>query len=517
MIRAGMTVAEAILQLTKGFRKMMGRDPDGLEKIKIQQEAVKRIEEVNKVVDMEGNVIDTSKGIMGGKQIQDSPEFGARIRETYDKAKGPGKGQEMVDALKSPGAKKSYKIIEDQLGVKLYGDETFDEILEIQKTGKHPRGGPKIRNKKIVKDAIDNVSPGFVKGDRKYNAQLVAEDLADKKFGKEFYDLDKRQQMDLYDEALDGLSVDPEDMAQGGRAGFKDGLTPSFEDYLKERGMIEKRENLERLMREYQEDLRRKGVMEQKQMVAEGGRIGFKDGMTRRTFLKILGGAVSIPIIGKFLKPMKIGKTVTKVPMIKTDNVAGKPEWFDALVNKVIIEGDDVTKKFATQERQTIHSKTLDDGSVVRVTEDLDEGAVRVEYDSDANVFEDTVQLEYKKPLPDEGDPRPIAEFKTSESGPVGRGGSDPDGGDFEIDVDEIGGTSIRDLDSDVSILKQYATGKKPTMKEIVEIKKRKDKAAAISEDPEAQMDAVIARQGEYDGPYEDDFASGGIARMLGE
>jgi len=27
----------------------------------------------------------------------------------------------------------------------------------------------------------------------------------------------------------------------------------------------------------------------------------------------------------------------------------------------------------------------------------------------------------------------------------------------------------------------------------------------------------VIRRQGEYDGPYEDDFASGGIARMLGE
>ena len=38
----------------------------------------------------------------------------------------------------------------------------------------------RIRNRKMVKDAIDNASPGFVKGDRKYNAQLVAEDLADK-------------------------------------------------------------------------------------------------------------------------------------------------------------------------------------------------------------------------------------------------------------------------------------------------------------------------------------------------
>ena len=141
-IRFGMTIAEMIAQLTRGFRSVAGRDPDGLEKIKIQQEAVQRFKEMNKVVDMEGKAIDTSKGIMGGKQIQDSPEFGKKIRETYDKAKGPGKGQEMVDALGSPGARRSYETIEAQLGVRLYGDETFDEILEIQKTGKHPRGEP---------------------------------------------------------------------------------------------------------------------------------------------------------------------------------------------------------------------------------------------------------------------------------------------------------------------------------------------------------------------------------------
>ena len=148
-IRFGMTIADMIRQLTKGFRSVAGRDPDGLEKIKIQQEAVQRFKDMNKVVDMEGKAIDTSKGIMGGKQIQDSPEFGKKIREPYDEAKGPGKGQAMVDALKSPGAKKSYKIMEDQLGVKLYGDESFEEILEIQRTGKHPRGEPKAEGGRI--------------------------------------------------------------------------------------------------------------------------------------------------------------------------------------------------------------------------------------------------------------------------------------------------------------------------------------------------------------------------------
>jgi hypothetical protein len=244
---------------------------------------------------------------------------------------------------------------------------------------------------------------------------------------------------------------------------------------------------------------------------AQGGiaRLGFKDGMTRRTFLKLLGGMAAVPIVGKFFKLAKVGKTVKQVPVIKTDDVAGKPEWFDALVNKVITEGDDVTKRFATAERQSIHQKTLDDGSVVRVTEDVDDGAVRVEYESDKNVFEETVQMEYKKPLPDEGDPRPAAEFTTAESGPVGRQ-TGPD--DYDIEVDEVGGTSIRDLDSDVSKLKEYATGKKPTMQELVQNIKRREKAAKITEGGDAMIDAVTRRQGDYD-PY----ASGGIARMLGE
>ena len=61
-------------------------------------------------------------------------------------------------------------------------------------------------------------------------------------------------------------------------------------------------------------------MVTRKEMRADGGRIGYKDGpdMGRRTFLKILGGLASIPIVGKFIKPMKIGKTVKKVPIIKT-------------------------------------------------------------------------------------------------------------------------------------------------------------------------------------------------------
>ena len=352
--------------------------------------------------------------------------------------------------------------------------ETDAEIKARLDKG-NKEGLARIREKqKRVEDAIDNMSPSL-SGDTRTDAALVAEDIAES-MGKVYDDLSSREQLDLYDEAYTALSKkrfkgfkkpkdsDPEDMAQGGIA-----------------------------------------------------RLGFKDGMTRRTFLKILGGAMAIPIVGKFLKPFRTAKGVTKVPMIKTDDIPGKPEWFDQLVNKVIIEGDDVTKRFATGERQSIHQKTLNDGTVVRVTEDIDQGAVRVEYESEQNVFGDTVQLEYKKPLPDEGAPSPTAEFTTAESGPVGRVVG-PD--DVDIDVYEVGGSSIVDLDSDVSKLKEYATGQKPTMKEIVEIKKRKDKAKAITENIDgAQSDAIVRRQGDYDPSPDDfeDFASGGIARMLGE
>ena len=166
-----------------------------------------------------------------------------------------------------------------------------------------------------------------------------------------------------------------------------------------------------------------KGIMGGREIKAMGGRIGLKAGMSRRAFLKLMGG------VGAGIGALKTGllklagkegaRQVTK-NIIKTDPVPGKPEWFDALVTKVINEGDDVTKRFATGERQTVHMKKLDDDTTVMVTQDLDDGAIRVEYESPDNVFGDPVQLQYRKELPDEGNPNPSAEFTTAESGPVG-------------------------------------------------------------------------------------------------
>jgi len=59
-------------------------------------------------------------------------DFGQNIKGIYDKAQGPGAGDAMVEALKSPGAKKSKEIMEEMLGVTLRGDETFGELMEMK-------------------------------------------------------------------------------------------------------------------------------------------------------------------------------------------------------------------------------------------------------------------------------------------------------------------------------------------------------------------------------------------------
>ena len=256
--------------------------------------------------------------------------------------------------------------------------------------------------------------------------------------------------------------------------------------------------------------------------MAQGGRAGFKDGMSRRKFMQIMGGLAAIPIVGKFFK---LGKVATKAaPIVKTPPVPGKPEWFDSLVNKVIAEGEDVTKQFATKEREIVHRvnlegtadktkkfETYDDS--VYVYRDLDDGTVRVEYSSVDNMSEAPVNLTFKPGMADEATKgKPADTFQADEIVPESRMVG-PD--DFEIEdaVDEF--DNVVDLNSDVSKLKQFA-GEKLTTKEIVEGINKRKRSRAIVEDSSEAADFMTSRQGDY-GPSPDDFASGGIARMLGE
>ena len=142
--------------------------------------------------------------------------FGDNIRDAYRK-KGASRedANKMIEAMDSPGGREATKIMEKSLGMKLYGDETFEELMEIKKTGKHPRGEPK---------------------------------------------------------------------AEGGIMGL-----------------------------------------------AEGG----PSDPGRRRFIKILGGLASIPVLGRFIKP------VTEVAPVVAEGVKTVPSYFFKLVDKIKTLGDD--------------------------------------------------------------------------------------------------------------------------------------------------------------------------------
>jgi hypothetical protein len=253
-----------------------------------------------------------------------------------------------------------------------------------------------------------------------------------------------------------------------------------------------------------------------------GGRVGLAGGMTRRAFLKLMGGvaagigAIKSGIMGVGKKG--VAKKVVK-EVIKTPPVAGKPEWFDALINKVILEGDDVTKKLATKDREIVHTKKLNDQESVTVTQDLDDGAIRVEYDSPDNLGQEPVMMQFKPGMADEttGGKKPADRFDVVETEPRYVG---PDNTDIEF-IGESGGPNISFIESDVTNLKTFATGKGPTMKEIVKSKKRKDLTRAVNENDYEAAEYLGGKYGDAPEPdFPDDYsgyASGGIAGMLGE
>jgi len=256
---------------------------------------------------------------------------------------------------------------------------------------------------------------------------------------------------------------------------------------------------------------------------ADGGRIGFKKGMDRRTFLKLMGGVTAAGAAAKSGILKLLGKEPTKaaakIAEVSTPNIAGKPSWFDALANRVIEEGENVTKNFATKEREVVHLKRLDDETTVYVYRDLDTGTVRVDIDDPfRNVQGDQgdalVSLEFKPGQADETTKGKTPDEFTAVENDYANYMDGPD--DYTTEVVDNTVTDTKNLTSDLTKVKLYAKGqKKPTIKEMMIEKNRKEMLKQAEENP-SQYAAD-----RYTGPdpedyIEDDMASGGIAGYSG-
>jgi len=104
MIKFGMKLPEIFNQLVRGYKKFTGRNPEGLDLIKIRQESMRRFEDMNKVVDMQGRSIDTSKGIMGGVQVGQKGIFD-NIFNKMQRDMGKGKPKEVKKKKDDPEEK----------------------------------------------------------------------------------------------------------------------------------------------------------------------------------------------------------------------------------------------------------------------------------------------------------------------------------------------------------------------------------------------------------------------------
>jgi len=243
---------------------------------------------------------------------------------------------------------------------------------------------------------------------------------------------------------------------------------------------------------------------------AGGGRVGFKDGgsgMTRRGFLKVIGALASSIAAAKSGFVKFAGKEAAK-EVVTTPNIAGKPEWFDAVVNKIIKEGADLTKQFATKERELVHVQKLGEQEGARVVRDLETGAIRLDYDSPTNMGQDTISFTYKPGYIQEDGTKVGPYFQASEAEPRGiRMG--PDDYDIEFDGENVV-DAIEDLNSDVSTLKQYGTGKLDE-KDLKVRKIKNEKVAKINEDQTEQASYLENKYGmtaddanDYDLNYQD-------------
>jgi hypothetical protein len=544
-IRAGMSLLEMIAQLTRGFVKSTGRQPGGLEKIKIKQEAVQRFKDMNKVVDMQGRTLDPSKIIMGGTQE------GAALKSGIMKATGAKPIEARVDISKYI---KDGKPDNDKLNALVDRDIILKEEADsLATTGRNYERFQKIlAERKNIREIIEDVRNMFLEkkagGGRTGLSYLLAEDTNERmpffagkvvKGGNWLLKTLRgtreaiKNSKDYPPEQINLFLKQIDDQIKSLEAGgpIPDEVIQTIRKDPKFKSVWQNQKSLDPDLREMEEVL-----LEYGQKHAEGGITRMPFSMGRRAFLKLMGGvgagigALKTGALKMFGKEgATVAKEVTSVPI---GNPEGMPSWFKPLVNKVIKEGEDVTKKFATKEREIVHTKKLGDPKAddvyadeVTVTQDLDTGNVRVEYHSSTNMGEAPIQLEYKASEVIEpnlktgkGGGKTKEEFAAVESEPRVANWD----GDIEWDGENVV-RKVDDLLSDTTQLEAYATGKKPTIKKLLESEQKQKRVQRIMEDQGSQIDHIETKYGPGPDPtdYDDwptpEYASGGLAKMLGE
>ena len=217
----------------------------------------------------------------------------------------------------------------------------------------------------------------------------------------------------------------------------------------------------------------------------------------RRNFMKLMAGLASIPVLGKFFKPAaKVAKTV--VPLQNT--TTAMPAWFPKLIDKALDKG--------------IKNKVDADLTDIKVSE---LPGVKIQRHDDGRVLVEG-KNDYGKPYAIEYEP-PGFEVVNEKTGKAVKTKGDfkaidsvPESGGYPDDVPDFWPEQLDEVDdilgSDVRVMEEFATGSK--------IKNPKRGENVVGQ-AEVRAENAADEAAERAAMEAEDFASGGLAKLLGE
>jgi hypothetical protein len=231
------------------------------------------------------------------------------------------------------------------------------------------------------------------------------------------------------------------------------------------------------------------------QNLANGGRISFAGGggLSRRAFLKLLGAGTATAAAAKtgILGLLKGKKAATGIKVL-SNTTTTMPAWFPDLVDKMMVRG--IGKKID----QDLMEYTVKDLPNVKMAKS-DDGKILLE---GQNEYGRPYAIEYEPPgyeLLDEATGKSVrtkGDFRATDVVPESGGRPDdvPDFFPEQLDsVDDI-------LSSDARVMEEFATGQK-----VKNIKQGESSLLQAEQRLENSLDDI------------DDFAKGGLAKLLGE
>ena len=396
MIRFGMKLPEIFNQLVRGYQKVRGQKPTGLDLIKIKQEAMQRFQDMRKVMDMKGNPIDPNKSIMGGTQQGEALKSGIMkatgagpkkvLSEDEIRKKLMNQNKKNLESMKSKlddpedfatGGRAGFK---DGEGIMQMASDPgiMDERNELSlQLFKKPIDLLTPEEMDLLNDEAERLMQKFASApDPMDERNMVMENIAISEFGKPLKDLNEDEIIQIEEMMEEMTKIDrgaPSiTLADGGRAAFKEGLLAKLNKPFKIdsgtlRSMFFNKNNPIITGFNTSELFDLVTNLSSSIPFADGGRAEYKDGPKdprRRTFMKAAAGIASMIPLGGAKIIGKAAPVVAKAAEISGPALAKIVDTVMSLGKLISVKGRRV-KEMVTKKKH----------EGVEVTEDIQDGS----------------------------------------------------------------------------------------------------------------------------------------------